>query len=431
MTAKKRILYILTAAVLCSAGLAACGNGAPDSTADTTAPAVTSAESSEISAPEPEPLPQTDEEWHKAMIDKSLTSFGNVTKMQEKLKAAQNGEPLNISYLGGSITEGMTVAPAYPEKCWAYLTYEHIREKFGAEGGDNVTYNNAGIAGTPSKLGVLRLDRDIMPHDPDICFVEFAVNDGGDGEYQMAYESIIRRLIENDVAVVLVFSVTENGHSCQEYMQKQGEYYGLPMISYRDALKFMFDNGKMQWSDFSDDQSHPNEYGHELVAEMINNYFDKVTEQSAEPYTCPEQPLTEIRPYGAHLYDNTNLTPVDTADWETGTSTAHFTDGWIHKVSAASNDPIKFRFTGKFVYMLYHEVSGGNYGKAHIKVMQDREVYDEFDFDPVDPKGWGNCQVKLIGMSPVNCEYDIEISMAEGDEKKAFAVLGFGYTKDE
>ena len=82
-----------------------------------------------------------------------------------------------------------------------------------------MTYNNAGIAGTPSKLGIVRLDRDVLSTDPDICFVEFAVNDGGENDFQMAYESIIRTLIEHDVAVVLVFAVTEEGHSCQEYMQ--------------------------------------------------------------------------------------------------------------------------------------------------------------------------------------------------------------------
>ena len=420
----KKLFAVCTAFVMISSMFAGCGSRTDNSSGEKKA-AATAAEE------KPEKQPETDEEWHEAMIDKSLTSYGNVSKMQEKLKAAQNGEALNISYLGGSITEGMTVAPAYPEQCWAYLTYEHIKEKFGAGDGSNVTYNNAGIAGTPSKLGVLRLDRDVLPTDPDICFVEFAVNDGGDGEYQQAYESIIRRLVENDVAVVLVFSVTEAGHSCQEYMQAQGEYYGLPMISYRDALTYMFDNGKMTWQDFSDDQSHPNEAGHELVAEMIDRYFDTVMEQTAEEYTYPAEPLTEIRPYGAHLYDNTNLEPVDKGTWYNGSETAHFTDGWTYNQYKDGNEPIKFKFTGKFVYMLYHEVAAGAWGKAHIVVKQNGEVYDDIEFSPVAPEGWGNCQVKCIGMSPVNCEYEIEISMCEGDENNAFSILGFGYTIDE
>ena len=423
----KRMIAAVLAAVMMSSALAGCGNKTDDSDVSSGKYAVTRS-----TEEKPDNTPKTDEEWHEAMIDKAMLSYGCPSVMQEKLKAAKNGEALNISYLGGSITEGMTVTPAYPEKCWAYLTYEHIKEKFGSGDGSNVTYNNAGIAGTPSKLGVLRLDRDILPTDPDICFVEFAVNDGGDGEYAQAYESIIRRLIENDVAVVLIFAVTEDGHSCQDYfMQDQGSYYDLPMISYRDALQYMFDNGKMTWQDFSDDQSHPNEAGHALVAEMINYYFDTVMDKAEEDYIYPPEPLTEVRPYGAHFYDNTNLEPVDKGSWYAGSETAHFTDGWSFNQYKDGNDPIKFKFTGKFVYMLYHEVAAGAWGKAHIVVKQDGEVYDDFEFSPIDPNGWGNCQVKCIGMSPKNCEYEIEISMCDGDEGNAFSLLGFGYTIDE
>jgi lysophospholipase L1-like esterase len=383
-----------------------------------------SASTSDVSAveSEAEKEPETDEEWHEAMIEKSLTSYGNVTKMQEKLKKAQSGEEVNISYLGGSITEGVG---ATPDTCWAKRTFDYISEKFGT--GDNVNYNNAGISGTPSKLGILRLERDVLAYNPDICFVEFAVNDGGEDDYQSAYESIIRTLIENDVAVVLVFARTENGHTCQEYMQAQGEYYGLPMISYSDAITYMFDNNKMTWEDFSDDESHPNAYGHELVAEMVDNYFDGVMDQTAEEYTYPEFTITEIRQYGAHLYENTNLTPVSMGSWKEGTEISHFTDGWAHPRDG-ENEPITFKFTGKFVYLLYHEVSQGLLGKAHIKITADGELYDEFDLDPVSSDGWGNCETQCIAMATKETEYEIEVSMAEGDEDKYFAILGFGYT---
>ncbi|MCD7742184.1 MAG: SGNH/GDSL hydrolase family protein [Ruminococcus sp.] len=404
--------------------LAACFSGCSDTDESSES---TSAESVEAVESEEEALPETEEEWLEAMIAKSLTSYGNVTKMQEKLTAAQSGEELNISYLGGSITEG--VGAPNSDSCFAKLTYDYISEKFGT--GDNVNYNNAGISGTPSTLGVLRLDRDVLAYDPDICFVEFAVNDGSESDYQSAYESILRTLIENDVAVVLVFARTKDGHTCQEYMQTQGEYYDLPMISYSDAILYMFDNDQMTWEDFSDDESHPNEYGHTLVAEMIENYFDSVMEQTAEEYTYPEESLTEIRQYGAHLYENTNLTPEDSGCWGTVTQISHFENGWRHPPTG-ENDAITFKFTARFVYLLYHEVAAeGTYGKIHIKITRDGELYDEYDFDPVSPSGWGNCQTSCIAMSATNCEYEIEISMAEGDEDKIFEILGFGYTIDE
>ena len=31
-------------------------------------------------------MPETDEEWHNAMIEKSMVTYGNATAMQEKIK---------------------------------------------------------------------------------------------------------------------------------------------------------------------------------------------------------------------------------------------------------------------------------------------------------------------------------------------------------
>lgn len=415
----KRMIAVTLAAAVAAGCLSGCSGGKTEDKTSTTESAAEQTAGSQA-----EKLPETDEEWHDAMIAKSLTSYGNVTKMQEKLAAAQNGEQLNISYLGGSITEGLT---AGPDKCWAKLTYEHIAEKFGT--GDNVAYNNAGISGTPSKLGILRLQRDVLSTDPDICFVEFAVNDGMEADYQSAYESIIRTLIENDVAVVLVFARTEEGHTCQEYMQKQGEYYGLPMISYSDALVYMFDNGKMTWQDFSDDQSHPNEYGHTLVAEMVDNYFDTVMDQTADEYIYPTIAMTETREYGAKLCENTDIEPDSMGSWKTGTEVAKFANGWAHPRETGENEPLIFKFSGKSVYLLYEEVNQGKLGKAHIKITADGELYDEIEIDPITPSGWGNCQTQRIALSGKVKDYEIEISMAEGDEDKYFAVLGLAYAE--
>ena len=71
----------------------------------------------------------------------------------------------------------------------------------------------------------------MLSKSPDICFMEFAVNDSSDEDCQAAYESIVRDLTENGVAVVLLFSVTEADYSAQDYMKKIGQYYNLPMIS--------------------------------------------------------------------------------------------------------------------------------------------------------------------------------------------------------
>ena len=104
-------------------------------------------------------------------------------------------------------------------------------------------------------------------------------------------------------------------------------------------------------------------------------------------------------------------------------------DGWTHKYGD-KNGTLKFTLTGRFVYLIYEENNWGDYGKAHITVTKDGEVYDEFDLDPVDKSGWGNPQTKCIGMSAKNAEYEIEITMADGEDDRYFSVLGLAYTAD-
>lgn len=368
-------------------------------------------------------MPETDEEWHNAMIEKSMVTYGNATAMQEKIKKAQAGEEVTVAYLGGSITEGLTAGPS---QCWARLTYEHFAEKYGT--GENVKYCNAGLSGTPSKLGILRLKRDVLVNNPDICFVEFAVNDADDGDHRNAYESIVRDLLEKDVAVVLLFSVTEQDYSCQDYMKAIGNHYQLPMISYCDALRYMFENNRMTWKDFSDDQSHPNVYGHELVAEMVNHYFDTVTDVESEVYNMPSQPLNTPRQSGADIYENTNLKPESSGSWEDGSTISDFKNGWSHQENAG-NKPLVLKFKAKFAYLIYKEVGGGDkYGKAHIKITCNGELYNELELNSVHSSGWGNPEIMVLGMQTEAMEYEVEISMADGDENKLFQVLGIGYT---
>ena len=376
-------------------------------------------EQSQVSAQESEKLPTTPEEWHDAMISKSLVSYGNTSKMQEKIKKAQSGEKVTIAYLGGSITEGISAGPS---DCYAMLSYEHFAEKYGTSG--NVDYVNAGLSGTPSKLGILRLQRDVLQYEPDICFIEFAVNDGTDAQYQNAYESIIRDLCKNDVAVVLLFSVTAEDYSAQDYMKTLGEYYDLPMISYCDALRYMFENGQMKWEDFSDDQSHPNTEGHQLVAEMVDNYFDTVTDITAEEYAFPEEPYTSAMEQGARLLENDTLVPDSMGSWTEGTTISRFNNGWSY-VAGEGNEPFRVTLSGKFVYIIYKEVSQGNFGPVDIKVTSGGETVKELTLDPTDPSGWGNPQICNLVMDVSEKEYEIEIKMADGAEENAMEILAF------
>ena len=86
-------------------------------------------------------------------------------------------------------------------------------EKIGSGLVSVMVRGDAGIGGTPSDLGLFRLNRDICSQNPDIVFVEFAVNDGGPAQanplaVKQRMEGIVRQLQALPKQPVVIFIYT-------------------------------------------------------------------------------------------------------------------------------------------------------------------------------------------------------------------------------
>ena len=214
----KKFLSIFTAASMLLA-MTACSSPADSSASDSSSAADSSAsaaqtaessqpgqqESSEAGESSAAPTAEADDARtdYEKMVDRSLLSVGDMTRMSDVFQKAQNGEDITVAYIGGSITEGYNAGTTefYAKTCTDLLQ--------GYFPDITVTGVNAGISGTPSLLGNLRLERDVLSADPDIVFVEFAVNDGQEADYKNAYESLVRTLLTQvrdtlDIPVVLM-----------------------------------------------------------------------------------------------------------------------------------------------------------------------------------------------------------------------------------
>lgn len=438
----KKILSLLIAAAMLLS-LTACDNGANsgDNTADSTEQSsninnstVQSSDtdtadiesSSEVpSEPEESEIDYSklsEEEIYDLMVERSLMTTGDMTRMANVLKKAENGEEITVSYIGGSITEGLTVAPNNPELCWANLSYEWLCEKYPNA---KINYVNAGLSGTPSILGNVRLERDILAYKPDICFVEFAVNDGMETSYKNAYESLVRTLLaqENDIAVVLLFTVIKSGHTCQPHMSEIGNNYKLPMISEPDSLGVEFAEGRMTWEDYSDDESHPNKRGHEIVRDFVANYYEAVIEKVHESVgtvdkTLPN-PVFSDRYVDMHFIDNETLTPELTGFVVNDTHSA-FHNGWMYKGNEGGS--MSFTLKCKSLQLVYKANNSKAFAEAEIYV--DGELAATVNSNKSD--GWNNPVTELVIDNDEASDHMVEIKVA-GGENRYFGVLGFGY----
>ena len=116
----------------------------------------------------------------------SIVSLGNLGRLQSVLRRAKAGYPINIGFLGGSITAGAVAST--PAKRWSSL----IVSQFNALFGNVATEINCGIGRTNSDYGALRVDRDVINRNLNVLYLEYAVNNGL--PQRPSYESIIRRV---------------------------------------------------------------------------------------------------------------------------------------------------------------------------------------------------------------------------------------------
>ncbi len=357
------------------------------------------------------------------MVQRSLLSIGNTERLHKAIEKAKNGEDVTLVYLGGSITEG---ASAVPQKthCYAAKSANLFTEKFASDP-EKVHFVNAGISGTPSKLGIVRLEQDVLSKTPDVVFIEFAVNDSNDKQSQMVYESLVRRLLQSETApaVILIFTLLNTGYSCQPHMSKIGSYYDLGMISVKDALQPEFTAGRMSFSDYSKDYAHPTTEGHDFIARMIGHYFDQAAKTEAVPYTMPETPvignfcekLVNIRRDSPQILLEgsfpASITPCYT-----------YIRGWKH-TAFTQTEPMVLEVTGGPLFIVFRQENNAGTGKMQVWV----DGVLKMTLNGNSSSAWGNPVTEIIGIGSPQETHKIELKMAEGDEAKNFTLLDLAY----
>lgn len=368
----------------------------------------------------------TEEEIYADMIERSLMSTGTDGRMTQFIKKLESKQEVTIAFLGGSITEGLT---AGPEKCWAKLTYDYLCEKYPDT---KINYVNAGMSGTPSILGNIRLQRDVLDFKPDLVFVEFAVNDGNEQTYKDSYEALVRTILsqEQQPAVSLYFTVIKSGHTCEQYMSQIGEAYGLPMVSLNNALKPEFDSGRMKWEDYSDDESHPNEWGHEMTRDLIKNMFEKITAEGggAEISPVPEAWVFSNRFEGMTLIDRTHSSDkfkmLSEGTFSSDKKTlAQFPDGWYVRSAPSKVTAMEFEFTGNSLMLLYRCSTSEKFGSAKFTI----DGTDIGSFSSSSPNGWNNPEARLVFSGNEGThKVTITLDATDGDSAAYLEILGFG-----
>jgi hypothetical protein len=105
-------------------------------------------------------------------IARSVVSMGSTARLQRVMAKARAGRPIMVGAIGGSITAGCAATTEGGR--WVNRVADWWRASFPQS---DVEHVNAGIGCTGSDIGVHRVRRHLLVHQPDIVVIEYAVND--------------------------------------------------------------------------------------------------------------------------------------------------------------------------------------------------------------------------------------------------------------
>ncbi len=224
---------------------------------------------------------------------------------------AQAGGEVRVAFLGGSITAA---------EGWRVFTLDHLRRTYPQTKFIEIY---AAVSGTGSSYGAPRLQRDVLRHQPDLLFVEFAVNDGsGSPRVEAQMEGIVRQLRaarpEADVAFVYTVSqfllkdlLAGGIQSTARSMEAVAEHYGIPSFNFGIEIARRVRAGTLVMSApasvaadalgrdpegrliFTRDNTHPTEAGHRLYAERLARAlpaFFAAGRPGPQPLPAPRRP---------------------------------------------------------------------------------------------------------------------------------------------
>ncbi|NND98833.1 MAG: alpha/beta hydrolase fold domain-containing protein [Pirellulaceae bacterium] len=220
----------------------------------------------------------------------------------------------SVAFIGGSITEMDGYRP---------MVTEYLQQRFPET---EFTFTAAGISSTCSTTGAFRLDHDVLSTNPDLFFVEFAVNDDQDASHNArdcvrGMEGILRHALRHNPQMDIVVTHFVNPGMLQKIQdgdepissaqhERVATHYGVATNYLARELADRIEGGTMTWKEFGG--THPKKPGNRLAADMVIDILDSAWSQ---PLADNAKPTTHSlpKPIDPNSYTHGRLVPIDQA----------------------------------------------------------------------------------------------------------------------
>ncbi|MCM1283646.1 MAG: SGNH/GDSL hydrolase family protein [Muribaculaceae bacterium] len=352
-------------------------------------------------------------------LERGMSNRGDWSRIQSVMRRAKEGEALVIGFIGGSITQGSLASE--PGLCYAARVFQWWAQTFPKS---SFTYVNAGIGGTTSQFGAARVKEDLLRHRPDFVIVEFSVNDESTEHFKETYEGLVRQIYgaENKPALLLVHNMYyDSGKTAQLVHGQIGRHYDVPCVSMPYSIYPEVLSGRILPRELTEDNLHPNDRGHGLIASVICHALEQIRadtagqrEDTKEPESAalPEA-LTENRYQNTVRFRNADAEPElrgFVADLrEQNGITDVFKRGWTAGEEGAS---FALKLCGRCIAVQYRK-SPACHAPAALVEVDGRSVCV---LDGNFPGGWGDSlELETVYESMEAAEHTVTVTIESGE----------------
>ncbi|MEO0338666.1 MAG: SGNH/GDSL hydrolase family protein [Bacteroidota bacterium] len=198
-------------------------------------------------------------------------------KEQMELEWPKN-RVINVVFHGHSVPAGYFRTPhvntlaAYP-----HLFLKYLKEQYPTA---TINVITTAIGGEQSEQGAKRFAEEVLTHQPDLLFIDYALNDRSIGleRSKIAWEQMIRSALSAGTKVVLLTPTPDLSEDISaeatplakhtKMIQELGTQWKIPVVNVYDRFKQMRAEGT-QLSKYMSQGNHPNELGHMVVLLVI------------------------------------------------------------------------------------------------------------------------------------------------------------------
>jgi len=201
---------------------------------------------------------------------------------QELVKQWPHNRTINLVFHGHSVPSGYFKTPDVR----TLQAYPHLLLKALKQAYPHAVINTilTCIGGEHSQQGAARFKKEVLNHRPDVLFIDYALNDRRIGldASSASWEFMIKTALKKNIKVILLTATPDQKVDLNDKssdLQKlsdqitglAGKYKTGLVDSYAAFQKIISAGGIL--SDHMSQVNHPNQKGHQLVADVIMKYF--------------------------------------------------------------------------------------------------------------------------------------------------------------